>query len=71
MAKGGAEAPGASGSQFFMVSAPDVGLPPEYALVGEVDAAGLKTVDKITALGEGDGPPSKKVMIESATFSAK
>ena len=71
MAKGGTDAPGASGSQFFVVSAPDVGLPPEYALVGKVDAAGMKTVDKITALGEGDGPPSKKVTIEKATFSAK
>jgi peptidyl-prolyl cis-trans isomerase B (cyclophilin B) len=69
MAKGGADAPGASGSQFFVVSAPDVGLPPEYALVGRV-SKGLGTVDKITALGEGDGPPSKEVEIESASFKA-
>ncbi len=67
MAKGGADAPGASGSQFFVVSAADVGLPPEYALVGKV-SKGLKTVDKITALGEGDGPPRKKVTITSATL---
>ena len=67
MAKGGADAAGASGSQFFVVSAPDVGLPPEYALVGKV-TKGLTTVDKITALGEGDGPPSKKVTIESMTL---
>ncbi|MBA2349978.1 MAG: peptidylprolyl isomerase [Solirubrobacterales bacterium] len=71
MAKAGNEPAGASGSQFFVVSAPDVGLPPEYALVGKVDAAGMKIVDKITALGEGDGPPSKKVTIEKATFSAE
>lgn len=71
MAKAGTDAPGASGSQFFVVSAPDVGLPPEYALVGMVDEAGMKTVDEITALGEGDGPPSKEVTIEEATFSAK
>lgn len=68
MAKGGSEPAGASGSQFFVVSAPDVGLPPEYALVGKV-SEGLKTVDKITALGEGDGPPSKKVTIEKMTLA--
>jgi len=68
MAKGGADAPGASGSQFFVVSASDVGLPPEYALVGKV-TKGMGTVDKITALGEGDGPPRKKVTITSATLS--
>lgn len=70
MAKGAADAPGASGSQFFVVSAKNVGLPPEYALVGEV-TKGLGVVDEITALGEGDGPPSKEVKIASATLSAR
>lgn len=70
MAKGATDAPGASGSQFFVVSAADVGLPPEYALVGKV-TKGLKTVDAITALGEGDGPPSKEVTIESATLEGR
>ncbi|MDQ3631930.1 MAG: peptidylprolyl isomerase [Actinomycetota bacterium] len=70
MAKGGADSPGASGSQFFVVSAADVGLPPEYALVGKV-SQGLGTVDKITALGEGDGPPRKEVEITSATLSGR
>ncbi len=70
MAKGGADAPGASGSQFFVVSAADVGLPPEYALVGKV-TKGLGTVDKITALGEGDGPPRKEVKITSAKLNAR
>jgi len=68
MAKGGADAPGASGSQFFVVSAADIGLPAEYALVGKV-TKGLATVDAITALGEGDGPPRKEVEITSATLS--
>ncbi len=36
MAKTGAEAPGTSGSQFFIVTAPDAGLPPDYAPLGEV-----------------------------------
>ena len=70
MAKGGADAPGASGSQFFVVSAADVGLPPEYALVGKV-SKGLGTVDKITALGEGDGPPRKEVKITSAKLTGR
>lgn len=70
MAKGGADAPGASGSQFFVVSAADVGLPPEYALVGKI-TKGLSVVDKITALGEGDGPPRKEVKITSAALSGR
>jgi peptidyl-prolyl cis-trans isomerase B (cyclophilin B) len=36
MAKTRTEAPGTSGSQFFIVTAADSGLPPEYALLGEV-----------------------------------
>ena len=38
MAKTAVEPPGASGSQFFVVTAPaDAGLPPDYAVLGEVD----------------------------------
>lgn len=66
MAKGGAEAPGTSGSQFFVVTGADAGLPPEYAVVGEV-TEGLDTVLKIDALGVGDGPPSQPVVIERVT----
>ena len=36
MAKSSAEPPGSSGSQFYVVTAADAGLPPEYALVGKV-----------------------------------
>ncbi len=66
MAKSGVEAPGTSGSQFFVVTGPDAQLPPEYAIVGEV-ADGLETVLKIDALGTGDGPPSIPVVIEKVT----
>lgn len=38
MAKTAAEPAGTSGSQFFVVTGADVGLPPEYALVGRVTA---------------------------------
>ena len=36
MAKSGAEPAGASGSQFFVVTAEDAQLPPDYALLGKV-----------------------------------
>jgi peptidyl-prolyl cis-trans isomerase B (cyclophilin B) len=66
MAKGEAEAAGMSGSQFFVVTGADAGLPPEYAVVGKV-TEGIETVDAIDALGAGDGPPSKPVVIEHMT----
>jgi peptidyl-prolyl cis-trans isomerase B (cyclophilin B) len=66
MAKGQAEAPGTSGSQFFVVTGPDVGLPAEYAIVGKV-TDGMVTVDAIDALGAGDGPPSMPVVMERVT----
>ena len=36
MAKTATEAPGTSGSQFFVVTGDDTGLPPEYAVIGKV-----------------------------------
>ena len=50
MAKSGAEPPGRSGSQFFVVVGADAGLPPEYALVGEV-SEGMDVVERIAELG--------------------
>ena len=66
MAKAGNEPPGTSGSQFFVVTAPDAGLPPDYAVVGKV-TEGMETVSAIEALGTGDGPPSQPVVIEKMT----
>jgi len=66
MAKSEAEPPGRSGSQFFVVTAPaDAGLPPDYALLGEV-VEGFDVIERIESLGtEGeDGPPSAPVVIE-------
>ena len=63
MAKAQNEAPGTAGSQFFVVTGQDIGLPPEYAIVGRV-TDGMATVKAIDALGVGDGPPSKPVVIE-------
>lgn len=66
MAKTGAEPAGTSGSQFFVVTGADVGLPPDYAIVGTV-TEGMDTVSAIEALGVGDGPPSQPVVIEKVT----
>jgi cyclophilin family peptidyl-prolyl cis-trans isomerase len=68
MAKTQFEAPGTAGSQFFVVTGDDVGLTPEYAIVGEV-TDGLDTVLAIDRLGVSDGPPSQPVVIERVTVS--
>jgi peptidyl-prolyl cis-trans isomerase B (cyclophilin B) len=63
MAKAGNEAPGTSGSQFFVVTADDAGLPPDYAVVGKV-TDGLDVVDKIGTLGDATEQPTETVVIE-------
>lgn len=68
MAKTEAEPPGRSGSQFFVVVAPaDAGLPPDYALLGEV-SEGLDVVERIAELGGPDGRPTAPVLIETVTI---
>jgi peptidyl-prolyl cis-trans isomerase B (cyclophilin B) len=51
MAKTPTEAPGTSGSQFFIVTGADIGLPPEYAVIGKV-TEGLDVVTRIGKLGD-------------------
>jgi cyclophilin family peptidyl-prolyl cis-trans isomerase len=64
MAKTEAEAPGTSGSQFFVVTAEDAQLPPDYALVGRV-TKGQEVVDKIGVVPTGaDDRPVDPVVIE-------
>jgi peptidyl-prolyl cis-trans isomerase B (cyclophilin B) len=69
MAKTQVEPPGRSGSQFYIVTGADAGLPTDYAVVGEV-VDGEETIDAIEALGTpgSDGPPSQPVVIEKATL---
>jgi cyclophilin family peptidyl-prolyl cis-trans isomerase len=71
MAKTQLEAPGTSGSQFFVVTVPEVQLPPDYAVLGKV-VKGLAVVDKIGKLGDptsgGQGTPTETVEIEKATL---
>jgi cyclophilin family peptidyl-prolyl cis-trans isomerase len=63
MAKTAAEPAGTSGSQFFVVTAEDAGLPPDYAVVGKV-TKGNDTVNRIEALGTASEQPSEPVVIE-------
>jgi cyclophilin family peptidyl-prolyl cis-trans isomerase len=67
MAKTATEAPGTSGSQFFVVTGEDVGLPPEYALLGEV-TEGMDVVDLIGVAPVGpDEQPTEPIVMESVT----
>jgi peptidyl-prolyl cis-trans isomerase B (cyclophilin B) len=67
MAKSGAEPPGRSGSQFYVVTAPDAGLPPEYALVGKV-TKGYSTVARIEKVPTVEEKPKQPVLIEEVTI---
>ncbi len=67
MAKSSAEPPGRSGSQFYVVTGADAGLPPEYALVGKV-SEGFDTIARIEKLGGPDEQPKKPVVIEQVTI---
>jgi|SRR6478609_1074810 len=67
MAKSSADPPGRSGSQFYVVTAADAGLPPEYALVGKVDK-GYDVVTKIEKLGTPSETPKQTVLIEKMTI---
>lgn len=63
MAKGSTDPPGRSGSQFFVVTGADAGLPPEYALVGKV-SKGYAAVKQIEKLGTPSEKPKRPVLIE-------
>jgi peptidyl-prolyl cis-trans isomerase B (cyclophilin B) len=67
MAKTSAEPPGTSGSQFFVVTGADAGLPPEYALVGRVDK-GMDVVERIGKLGTPAEQPKQTVLIDKVTI---
>ena len=67
MAKTAAEPPGTAGSQFFVVTGEDVGLPPEYAIVGQV-TEGLDVVELIGALGDpATEQPLQPIVVSSVT----
>ena len=73
MAKTATEEPGTSGSQFFVVVGEDVGLPPEYALVGKI-TGGQDVVDKISVVptsGSPDDTPVDPVVIRQVKVTEK
>jgi peptidyl-prolyl cis-trans isomerase B (cyclophilin B) len=70
MAKTELEPPGTSGSQFFVVTGADIGLPPDYAVVGKV-TTGLDVVERIGALGDpATEQPLQPVVVDSVTAAS-
>ena len=69
MAKTAVEPVGTGGSQFFVVTGPNVTLPPDYAVIGKV-VKGLAVVEKIGRLGNVQTEtPTARVVIERAKVS--
>jgi peptidyl-prolyl cis-trans isomerase B (cyclophilin B) len=69
MAKTQSEPAGTSGSQFFVVTAEDAGLPPDYALVGEV-TDGTDAVDRIAKVpANANEEPIIPIVISKATLT--
>lgn len=68
MAKTGTEAPGTSGSQFFVVTgAQGETLTPDYSIAGKV-SDGMDVVEAIGNLGSADQTPTRQVVISKATL---
>jgi cyclophilin family peptidyl-prolyl cis-trans isomerase len=71
MAKNQVEPPGRSGSQFFVVVAADAGLPPDFALLGEV-TTGFEVAERIAESGDPEsgqtGTPRAPVVIDRVTL---
>jgi peptidyl-prolyl cis-trans isomerase B (cyclophilin B) len=72
MAKTSSDPAGASGSQFFIVTAGNSPLPAQYALVGNVvgNFAGVETISKLPTNPPQDGAPKTPVVISRATLSS-
>jgi peptidyl-prolyl cis-trans isomerase B (cyclophilin B) len=64
MAKTPDEPAGAGGSQFFVVTGQDAGLPPDYAVVGKI-TDGQDVVQKIGRLGDQSEQPTEAVVIST------
>ena len=68
MAKTATEPAGTSGSQFFIVTGADIGLPAEYAIVGTV-TAGLDVIERIGALGNELEEPTEPVVVSDVAVT--
>lgn len=70
MAKTQAEPAGTAGSQFFVVTGDDIGLPPDYAIVGKV-TKGLDVVQLIDTQGNpATEQPLRPVVVRSVTAAS-
>jgi len=70
MAKSPTEPPGTAGSQFFVVTGANAGLPPEYAILGVV-TKGLKVVERIGRFGNPrTEQPTRKVVVLQMTLTS-
>jgi cyclophilin family peptidyl-prolyl cis-trans isomerase len=70
MAKTSTDPSGASGSQFFIVTAARAPLPPQYALVGQVvgGMAGVEAIGRLPTDPPRDGAPKQPVVIGRASL---
>jgi peptidyl-prolyl cis-trans isomerase B (cyclophilin B) len=69
MAKSQFEPPGTGGSQFFIVTAANAQLPPDYAVVGRI-VEGMDVVERIGKLGNRQTErPTERIVIRSTTVS--
>lgn len=71
MAKTQTDPSGASGSQFFVVTGANVGLPAQYAVAGQV-VRGIGVAEKIGSLPTnppGDGAPTPPVVMSKVTVA--
>ena len=66
MAKTATEPAGTAGSQFFIVTVANAGLPPDYAIIGKV-VKGLTVVDRIGTLGDASQQPTQVIQIQQAS----
>ena len=62
LAKTAADPPGTAGIQFFVVTADNAGLPPQYAILGVV-TKGLPVVERIGRLGNAREQPTRRVAV--------
>jgi len=72
MAKAGNDPAGTSGSQFFVVSADGVHLPPDYAVLGKI-TDGIDVIEKIGRLGDPNDPsgaPTERIVMEKVQVTS-
>jgi peptidyl-prolyl cis-trans isomerase B (cyclophilin B) len=70
MAKSPTEPRGAAGSQFFIVTAANAGLQPDYAILGVV-SKGLKVVERIGRLGNrATEQPTRRIAVLRMTLAS-